>query len=246
MARTEIMPIISASSTEDDILRFLKSQANPDNVAGMARYGIKPENNYGVCTPVLFAVAKKVKNDHDLAQRLWESGIRDARLVACFMDDPDQVTERQMDNWVEDFNSWDVCDGCCMHLFSWSKDAHKKAREWSQRKEEFVRRAGYVMMATLTIHDKAAPDSRFRAYFPLIVKGSTDERNYVKKAANWALRQIGKKNPTLNKEAIAVAKRIQKIDSKSARWVAADALRELTSEKIQQRLKKMASSARGH
>lgn len=236
----------SSNISAEEILEYLKSNANPENVAGMARFGINPENCYGVCTPVLFEVAKKVKHDHKLAQKLWESGNREARLVACFMDDPDLVTERQMDDWVKDFNSWDICDGCCLHLFSWSKAAHKKAREWSRRKEEYVKRAGYVMMATLTVHDKEASDAKFRAYFPLIVRGSTDERNFVKKAVNWALRQIGKRNLALNKEAIAVAKRIQMIDSKSARWVAADALRELTSEKTQQMLRKRASRARSH
>src|SRR4030042_868928 len=237
---------ISPKSSADEILAILKSKANPKNVAGMARFGINPEDNYGVCTPVLFEIAKKVKNDHRLAQRLWDSGIRDARLVACIMDDPDQVTEQQMDDWVKDFDSWDVCDGCCLHLFSWSKHAHKNAREWSNSTEEFGKRAGYVMIATLAIHDKSASDAKFRAYFPLIIKGATDDRNYVKKAVNWALRQIGKRNLTLNKEAAAVAKRIHKMDSRSARWVATDALRELTSEKVMKRLKKEKPSARSH
>lgn len=246
MSRKPAKSYNSANLSAKEILEILKSKANQENVAGMARYGIKPEKNYGVCTPILFEIAKRVKYDHELAQRLWESGIRDARLVACFMDDPDKVTEQQMDDWVLDFNSWDVCDGCCLHLFSWSKGAHKKAREWSKCKEEYVKRAGYVMMATLAVHDKAAPDEKFRAYFSLIVRGATDERNYVKKAVNWALRQIGKRNLVLNKEAIALAKQIHKIDSKSAKWIATDALRELTSEKTQQRLKKTASLARSY
>jgi 3-methyladenine DNA glycosylase AlkD len=222
--------------TAEEILSILKSNASPENVAGMARYGIKADHNYGVCTPVLTDLAKKVKGDHALAQRLWESGIRDARLVACFMDEPELVTEEQMDDWVEDFNSWDVCDGCCLHLFSWTEHAHEKAHEWSMREEEYVKRAGYVMMATLAVHDKTSPDKKFRQYFPLIVRGSTDERNYVKKAVNWALRQIGKRNLALNREAIRVAERISKIDSKSARWIAADALRELKGETVRKRL----------
>ena len=242
--RTKIQ--LSLKPTSEEIIKVLKSRANPKNVEGMARFGITPDNCFGVCTPDLFEIARRVKHDHKLAQKLWKSGNREARLVACFMDDPDLVTEKQMDDWVKGFNSWDICDGCCLHLFSSSKAAHKKAREWSKRKEEYVKRAGYVMMATLTVHDKEASDAKFRAYFPLIVKGSTDERNFVKKAVNWALRQIGKRNLALNKEAIAVAKRIQKIDSRSARWVAADALRELTSEKTQQMLRKRASRARNH
>ncbi len=219
------------------LLDFIRSRASPKNVEGMAKFGICAENNYGVCTPVLFEIARKFKNNHELALGLWASGVRDARLVACFMDDPDKVTEEQMDAWVEDFNSWDVCDGCCLHLFSWTKYAHKKAREWSRREEEYVKRAGYVMMATLAVHDKGAPDDKFRAYFPLVLKGATDERNFVRKAVNWALRQIGKKNLALNKDAIALAKDIRKMDSRSAKWIAADALRELTSEKVQSRLK---------
>jgi 3-methyladenine DNA glycosylase AlkD len=228
----------SSKLTYDQIMRTLKSNASPENVAGMARYGIKADRNYGVCTPVLFDLARRVKGDHRLALRLWNSGIRDARLVACFMDDPDLVTEEQMDDWVEDFNSWDVCDGCCLHLFRRTRFAHKKAREWTRREEEFVKRAGYVMIATLTVQDKKSPDKVWRQYFPIIVKGSTDERNYVKKAVNWALRQIGKRNLALNREAIKVAERIAKIDSKVARWIASDALRELRSDKVQEMLRR--------
>jgi len=221
----------------EDILRFLKTHASPENVAGMARYGISPDRNYGVCTPVLFEVAKKFKGDHELARELWRSGVRDARLVACFLDDPAKVTGRQMNEWVKDFNSWDVCDGCCIHLFSRTKEGHAKAKEWSVREEEYVKRAGYVMMATLVVHDKESPDSVFRSYLPLIVKGATDERNYVKKGVNWALRVIGQRSTQLNKEAIRTAESIRKLDSKSAKWVASDALRELRSDKVKARLK---------
>ena len=242
MTTKKIRLTLPSDPSAEDILAALKANANADNIEGMARYGMRPKKTYGVCTPILFEIANKVKGNHELASELWDSGIRDARLVACFMDDPDKVTEEQMDDWVEDFDSWDVCDGCCLHLFSWVDGAHKKAREWSRRKEEYVKRAGYVMMATLVVHDKEAPDEKFEAYFPLIIKGATDERNYVKKAVNWALRQIGKRNLALNKKAIAVAKKIQKMDSKSARWIASDALRELTSEKTMSRLKKTRSS----
>ena len=225
-----------------DILVYLKSHASPENVTGMARYGINPERNYGVCTPILFDVAKRAKGNHKLAQELWDSGVRDARLVACFMDDPAKVTGEQMDDWVKDFNSWDVCDGCCIHLFSRTKEAHTKARQWSASDEEYVKRAGYVMMATLVVHDKKAPDSLFRAYLPLMVKGATDERNYVKKAVSWALRVVGQRSTQLNKEAIRTAERIRKLDSKAAKWIASDALRELGSDKVKTRLRKREES----
>ncbi len=221
-----------------EILLFLKSHASAENVAGMARYGINPERNYGVCTPVITGIAKKVKGNHELAQDLWSTGIRDARILACFIDDPKKVTGKQMDEWAGDFDSWDVCDGCCIHLFSRAAEGHAKAREWSASDKEYVKRAGYAMMATLTVHDKEAPDAVFRVYLPLIVRGATDERNYVKKAVNWALRQIGKRSVQLNKEAIRTAERIQKMDSKAAKWIASDALRELRSDKVKTMLKK--------
>ena len=226
-----------------EIIAEIKSQQDPDAIAGMARYGISAEGNYGVCTPALFDIARRVGTDHDLAQRLWSSGIRDARIVAMKIDDPRLVTEEQMDSWAKDFKSWDICDGCCLHLFADAEPARKKAIQWSRSKSEYIKRAGYVMMAVIAVHDKKGGDESIRAFFPLIIKGATDERNYVKKAVNWALRQTGKRNLRMNKEAISVAKKIQKVDSKAARWIAADALRELTSDKVQDRLKK--KSAKG-
>ena len=221
-----------------EIIAEIKSQRDPDAITGMARYGISAEGNYGVCTPALFDIARRVGTDHKLAQRLWSSGIREARIVAFLIDDPKLVTEEQMDSWVKDFRSWDICDGCCLHLFGDTAPARKKATQWSKSKNEFVKRAGYVMMAVVASHDKKSGDESFLAFFPLIIKGAADERNYVKKAVNWALRGIGKRNLRLNREAISVAKKIRKIDSKAARWIAADALRELTSDKVQDRLKK--------
>ncbi|HEX7393205.1 MAG TPA: DNA alkylation repair protein [Thermoplasmata archaeon] len=229
--------------TYAQIIKEIKAKRDPEAIAGMARYGIAPEGNYGVCTPTLFDMARRVGKDHALAAELWASGIRDARIVAFMIDDPKAVTEEQMDSWVNDFGSWDICDGCCLHLFADTAPAVKKALQWTKREEEFVKRAGYVMIAVISIHDKESGDDVFRAFFPLIVSGSTDERNYVKKAVNWALRQIGKRNLRLNKEAIVVAKRIQKLDSKAARWIASDAIRELASKKVQERLKKKAAKS---
>lgn len=227
--------------TYDEIIRQIKARKDPEAIAGMARYGIAPEGNYGVCMPVLTDISKRVGKDHALAGRLWSSGIRDARIVAFMIDDPKLVTEEQMDRWVKDFRSWDICDGCCLHLFADAPSAAKKAVQWSKSEGEYVKRAGYVMMAVIAVHDKKSGDDLFRSFLPLIVRGSTDERNYVKKAVNWALRQVGKRNLRLNREAIAASERIQRLDSKAARWIASDALRELKSEKVQERLRKKAS-----
>ena len=183
-------------------------------------------------------MAKEIGKNHDLAQPLWSSGIHEARLLATMIDTPKSVTEIQMESWVKDFDSWDLCDQCCLNLFRKTPLAHQKAVEWSARQEEFVKRAGFVLMATLAVHDKKAGDEVFIAWLPFIKREATDERNFVKKAVNWALRQIGKRNLTLNQVAIQTAQAIQQLDSKSARWIATDALRELTSEKVQQRLRR--------
>jgi 3-methyladenine DNA glycosylase AlkD len=212
----------------DDILSQLHAQANPANVAGMARYGISTSNTLGVTIPVLREMAKPHRLDHALALQLWDTGIHEACLMATMVDDPKQVTEKQMERWVHAFDSWDICDQCCSNLFDKTSFAWDKAVEWCHRDEEFVRRAGFVMMAALSVHDKKATDESFLPFLALIEQGATDERNFVKKAVNWALRQIGKRNAHLRKVAMQTARRIQKQDSKAARWVAADALRELT------------------
>jgi 3-methyladenine DNA glycosylase AlkD len=219
-----------------DILDQLKALANPEAVAGMARYGINPENIYGISIPVLRSIAKQAGRDHGLADELWDSGIHEARLLACFIGDPKQVTEAQMERWAADFDSWDVCDQCCSNLFDKTPFAYQKAVEWSGREAEFTKRAAFALIAALAVHDKKAEDARFELFLPILLREATDERNYVKKAANWALRQIGKRNRRLNRLAIQTAEEIARIDSKSARWIAADALRELQSEKIQKKL----------
>jgi 3-methyladenine DNA glycosylase AlkD len=221
-----------------EIVSELESLADPANVAGMARYGINPENTLGVSIPRLRAMAKEIGRDHGLALELWASGIHEARILAGLVDDPAMVAAAQLERWVGDFDSWDVCDGVCGNLFDRTPFAWEKAAAWSARSEEFVKRAGFVLMAALAVHDKKAPDERFRNFLPLIEREAADERNFVKKAVNWALRQIGKRNRALNRDAIAAAKRIRKIDSRSARWIAADALRELESGAVRERLNK--------
>jgi 3-methyladenine DNA glycosylase AlkD len=221
----------------EEIIERLKRKADPECVAGMARFGINPDKTLGVSIPVLWNLSKEIGKNHDLAAKLWRSGIHEARILAGIIDEPEKVTEKQMDRWVRDFDSWDVCDQVCSRLFDKTPLAYKKAYEWTKRDEEFVKRAGFVMMAALSVHDKKASDKEFEKFFPVIIREAEDERNYVRKAVNWALRQIGKRNKALNKEAIQTAERIRKIDSKSARWIATDALRELRSDAVQRRLK---------
>lgn len=220
----------------NEILKTLKSQRNPEALEGMSRFGIKTNNSYGISIPQLRTLSKKIGTNHNIAKDLWKSGIKDAMILATMIDDSKMVTEKQMEQWVKNFDSWDVCDQCCNNLFVYTPFAHKKAFEWSEKKEEFIKRAGFVLMATLAVHDKKAKDKTFIKFFPLIIKASTDERNFVKKAVNWALRQIGKRNPNLNKKAIKIAKEIHKSDSKSSVWVATDALRELSGKAVQKKL----------
>ena len=219
------------------ILKKLKSYYNPRNIAGMARYGINVRKAYGVPAPVLRQMARSLRGDHKLAEKLWRSGIHDAKSLAALIDDPAQVSEEQLESWARDFDSWDIVDGCCNNLFRQSTLAHDKAVEWTSRQQEYVKRAGFVLMACLAVHDKAAKDAVFEGYLRLIKKGSTDERNFVKKAVNWALRQIGKRNMNLLEAAIKAGQEIQKLDSKSARWIASDAIRELRSEKTVARIR---------
>ena len=220
-----------------EIIKKLKSQADDKNKQGMVRFGINPKGTLGVSVPVLRKMAKDIGKNQELSLKFWDSGIHEAKLLAVFIGEPDKVTEKQMEKWVKDIDSWDVCDQLCGNLFDKTPFAYKKIYQWVKRKEEFIRRTGFVLMATLSVHDKKAGNKEFEKFFPLIKKYSTDERNFVKKAVNWALRQIGKRNLSLNKKTIKLAKEIQKIDFKSARWIANDAIRELTSNSVQQRLK---------
>ncbi|MDD5145948.1 MAG: DNA alkylation repair protein [Candidatus Pacebacteria bacterium] len=221
----------------DEVFEKLKSLSNPKNVAGMARFGINPKNTFGIAIPELRSLAKKIGKDHRLAQKLWDSKIHEARILAGMIDDPNQVTGKQMDEWGKDFDSWDVCDQVCMNLFDKTPFAFQKAKDWTKSPKEFIKRSGFSMMACLAWHDKKTKDSEFIKFFPIIKRESKDERNFVKKSVNWALRQIGKKNKNLNKFAIKTAEEIQKINSKSAKWIANDAIKELQSQTIQKRLR---------
>ena len=220
----------------DDVIRKLQKLANPAAVAGMAKYGIKPGKAYGVSIPNLRAMAKEIGTDHDLALELWDSGIHEARILSSMIADPDTTTERLADAWVKDFDSWDVCDQCCMNLFENTKFAYAKAIEWSASDKEYVKRAGFVMMARVAVSDKKAKDEKFLEFLDIIKKEACDSRNYVQKAVNWALRQIGKRNANLNRLALETAEEIQKMSPRSAKWIASDAIRELKSEEVQKRL----------
>ena len=219
-----------------EIIKELEELSNLDDVEGMARFGITPQKTYAVRIPELRRIAKKAGRSHDLAAELWKVDYRETRILACMIEDPKLVSGEQMDKWVLEFDFWEICDQCCMNLFEKTDLAYHKAVEWSYRPEEFVKRAGFTLMARLAVSDKDAGDDIFMNFFPHIIRGSTDERNYVKKAVNWALRQIGKRNINLNKMAIEIADEIHKIDAKSAKWVASDALRELKDEKVQNKL----------
>ncbi len=229
----------SRSRERDIIVGKLRALGNPKAVEGMARFGIRPVTEVlAVPVPTLRRMARKIGKDHELALELWSSSVHEARVLASLIDDPALVSEEQMEDWALTFDSWDVCDSCCSNLFDRTPFAYAKVFAWSGRDGEYVKRAGYVLMAVLAVHDKEAGDGKLRAFLPAIARGSVDDRNFVRKAVNWALRQIGKRNQALNRSAIATAERIAELDSPSARWVASDAVRELRSEKVQARLRR--------
>jgi 3-methyladenine DNA glycosylase AlkD len=216
----------------DVLLTQLHALANPDNVAGMARYGINPTGTLGISIYELRRIANTVEPSRDLAEELWASSIHEARILASYIERPEWVSEEQMERWALDFDSWDLCDQVC-GLFEETPFAYAKVCEWSRRPEEFVKRAAFAILAGLAVHDKGASDEKLAQFFPLIIQEATDGRNFVKKAVNWALRNIGKRNRELNRLAIETARQIQQIDDPAARWIASVALRELTSEKRQ-------------
>lgn len=213
--------------TTDSVIADLQQLASPEFRTGMARFGIVNETALGIKVPVLRAYAKKAGKNHPLALQLWETRIHEARLLAIFMADWKLVDEQLMEQWLKDFNSWDICDQCCGELFDKTPLAFQKAAEWTTRTAEFEKRAGFVMMAELAVHDKKADNAAFESFFSLMIRHADDDRNFVKKAVNWALRKIGKRNQFLRTAAIAVALEIQQQPSKSAKWIAMDALREL-------------------
>lgn len=214
----------------------LRAMANPSNLSGQARFGIDISNSLGISMTQLRPLAREIGKDHALALALWESGVREARILASLVDDPRQVTPEQMESWAADFASWEVVDAACCNLFDRTEHRYAKALEWAGREEEFVKRAGFSLMAGIAVHDRRATDEQLTALLPVIERESCDRRNFVRKAVNWALRQIGKRNQSLNVAAIAAAERIEAMECRGAHWVASDALKELRSPQVQRRL----------
>jgi 3-methyladenine DNA glycosylase AlkD len=225
-------------ATVEAIIGTLQKHYSKRNIEGMARYGIRSAKAFGVNTPTIKSIARGIGKNHELALQLWKTEYLEARAIAFLIADPKLVTPQLMNRWVRDFDSWAVCDGTCGNLFRKTEFAYDKVFEWAGRKEEFVRRASFTMMAALAVHDKKRKDEDFLQFFPLIKRYSIDERNFVKKAVNWALRQTGKRSRYLNKEVLKLAREILQLDSPAARWIARDAIRELTNPKILNRLKR--------
>ena len=216
----------------DKIISDLEKLGNPKALAGMQRFGIKFKKSFGVPIPVLRKLSKEIKTDHELALKLWKTDIHDAKILATMIADSEQMTNEIIESWVKDFYSWDICDQCCKNIFKNTRFAYQKAIEWTSRNEEFVKRAGFVMMVELAVHNRNADNKYFEPFFPIIIRESIDSRNFVRKAVNWSLRQIGKRNYDLAIRAIEVANEIYKIDSKTAKWIASDAIRELKNKII--------------
>jgi 3-methyladenine DNA glycosylase AlkD len=218
---------LSAQREAQRLLQELRAAGTEKNRAGMARFGIHTEAALGVPIAVLRPMARRVGRNHALAEALWASGIHEARILASMVDEPEKVTVRQMEAWAREFDSWDLVDQCCANLFARTPMAYRAAERWAGRKPEFVKRAGYALMAALAVKDKAAPDAPFERFLEIVERGADDDRNFVRKAVNWALRQIGKRNERLRGKAIRAAERIHSQGTRSARWIATDALREL-------------------
>lgn len=230
----------------EDALTRLYQEARPDQLAGMAHYGMAIDNRLGLSMPTIRRIGKELGCDHPLALGLWFTGLAEARIVASIIADPRQVDGDLMDAWVKDFDSWDVCDQVCMNLFEKAPLAWQKISEWSLREEEFVKRAAYALLACLAWHDKNTDDATFIDLFPVIRQGASDKRNYVKKAVSWALRNVGKRNPALNQAAMQEAREIEGMDAPAARWIASDVLRELESEAVQRRVLRRAATLVKH
>jgi 3-methyladenine DNA glycosylase AlkD len=209
-----------------DVIEQLRQASDAKYLEGMKRFGVDNSKALGIPLPQLRKIAKSIKKDHQLALDLWDSGIHECRVMASLVDDPKQVTLQQMDKWVADFYSWDVCDQVCGNLFDRTEFAIEKALEWSKSEKEYIKRAGFVLMAEFAVHNKKASNEEFMQFFPIIEREAWDDRNFVKKAVNWALRQIGKRNKDLHKIAIECARRVAQQESKAAKWIAKDALNE--------------------
>jgi len=231
----------AARWTKAAVLRELKKLANPRVRAQMAYFGVNVPKSLGISAPVLHALARRIGRSHRLAQQLWATGVHEARILATLIGEPEKVTAAEMERWARDFDSWDVVDAACCYLYAYAKPAWSKAMAWSRRPEEFAKRASFSLVAYLSYKDKSAPNAQFVKFLRVIEREAHDERNFVRKAVNWALRNIGKRNIPLNREAIRAAERIRSQNTRAARWIAADALRELKSTAVETRLRRKAA-----
>lgn len=223
--------------TVEEVLKEMKSHTNKKSLAGMARFGINTSKAFGLSMPTIRTLGKKIGTNHKLAIELWNTGYHEAKILCSIIADPAKTTSALMNKWVKDFDSWDVCDQCCLNLFVYTPYSQEMIYKWNDSSLEFVKRASFALMAVSAVHAKQLNDGDFIQFLTLIEKHSVDERNFVKKAVNWALRQIGKRNVNLNKVSIKFAMKLAQNESKSAKWIANDAIKELTNRKIQLRLK---------
>jgi 3-methyladenine DNA glycosylase AlkD len=230
------------ASSAEAVLQELKALGSEENRAGMARFGINAERAYGVSMTAMRPIARRLKRNHALAGELWKSGIHEARILAALIDEPDKVTPTQMDRWAAAFDSWDLCDQACMKLFAGTPYVEEKVRKWAKDDREFVRRAAFALIAGYAVHARKAPDREFTAFLPIIERHATDPRNFVKKAVNWALRQIGKRNTGLHTPALKLAEKLAASDDRTARWIGRDATKELSDPEQLERIRAKSKS----
>lgn len=223
-------------SAVDQILAFIRDNANKKNCEGMKRYAINTDNAYGVPVPVLRKYARQFGKNHQLALDLWDTKVHEARLIASLLADPEKLNAATMDKWAGEFDSWDICDQCCNNLFERSRHCLDKIYEWTNSDKQFVKRAGFVLMASLSVHNKKLDDPFFLGLLPIIIQNANDERNFVKKAVNWALRQIGKRNLNLHQQVLMIAEKLSTSENKTTRWIGVDAIKDITSASAQRRL----------
>ena len=238
-------PVLTSPEDQvEEVLSWLKRKSSARHYGNLAKFGITTNKAFGVSMTNIQALSKRLGRSHELAALLWDTGWYEARLLTSFVDDPAQVTPTQMDRWCRDFDNWAVCDTLCFHLFDRTPPAWTKVVQWSDKREEFVKRAAFALLASLAGHDKNASNAQFIESLALIERAATDERNFVKKGVNWALRRIGRRNAALNVQAVALARRLADSSNPAARWNGKDALRELTSSMVQRQLAKLKKGAR--
>lgn len=229
-----------SAMTVQEVLKYLEKRGSKRNVDGMARYGIVVKSNkvFGVSVVTLRELGKKCGRDHALALALWKSGWYEARMLCAFVDEPDRVTPAQMDRWARDFDNWAICDAVTFHLFDKTPHAWSKVNAWAKRKEEFVKRASFALLAALALHDRTSPDAPFRKSLRLIERAASDERNFVKKGVSWALRSVGSRSSALNAASIQLATKLATSEHAAERWVGKDALRDITRPMVQERARR--------